>query len=100
MRWIASLMVVSGILAGGAVPSHAAPPVTLKPTSDLSQSSIFAVAFDARVQRAQRRLNRLGYDAGPEDGLMGAKTRSALRRYQTDQRLSETVQPAPSSWPI
>jgi len=34
------------------------------------------------VRRVQRALNALGYGAGPEDGLMGARTRSAIRSFQ------------------
>ena len=90
MRWLASFMVVSGVLAGGSVPSHGAPLVAQDPASGMFRSSIISVAYDGRVQRAQGLLNKLGYDAGPEDGLMGAKTRSALRQFQTDHRLSRT----------
>lgn len=32
--------------------------------------------------RAQRLLNELGYDAGPVDGLMGPKTRAAIRAFE------------------
>ena len=39
------------------------------------------------VRAVQAGLNDLGYDAGPEDGLMGPKTRSAIRAYQIDQGL-------------
>ena len=90
MRWLASLMVVSGVLAGGSGPSYGAPLVAQNPTAGMFQSQIVVVAYDVRVQRAQRLLNTLGYDAGPEDGLMGAKTRSALREYQADRRLPTT----------
>ncbi len=38
----------------------------------------------------QRELNTLGYDAGPVDGLMGSRTRSAIRQYQSDQRIAVT----------
>lgn len=34
------------------------------------------------VRTVQRELARLGYAPGPVDGLVGAKTRSAIRRYQ------------------
>ncbi len=39
------------------------------------------------VAEAQRRLNLLGYDAGPPDGLAGPRTRAALRTFQRDQGL-------------
>jgi peptidoglycan hydrolase-like protein with peptidoglycan-binding domain len=36
----------------------------------------------ALVTKVQSRLSELGYQPGPVDGVMGPKTRSALRRYQ------------------
>jgi hypothetical protein len=39
------------------------------------------------VRRLQERLNALGYVAGPEDGLLGPKTRDAIARYKEDQGL-------------
>ncbi|CAM3952312.1 peptidoglycan-binding protein [Vreelandella rituensis] len=36
------------------------------------------------VAEIQRELNRIGYDAGPADGLMGSRTRNAIREYQAD----------------
>ncbi len=35
----------------------------------------------------QQRLNQLGYNAGTVDGILGAQTRAALRRFQTDSTL-------------
>jgi len=46
------------------------------------------------VARIQRTLNELGYDAGPVDGRMGGKTRSAIRDYQADHDLAVTGQPS------
>lgn len=43
----------------------------------------------ANVQQA---LNRLGYDAGPVDGVMGSKTRSAIRDFQRANGVSVTGQ--------
>lgn len=34
------------------------------------------------VLQTQKYLNALGYDAGSEDGIMGKKTREAIRRFQ------------------
>lgn len=39
------------------------------------------------VRAVQAALNDLGYPAGTEDGLMGPKTRGAIRAYQIDQGL-------------
>lgn len=43
--------------------------------------SVKRIAKD-RIKAMQARLNELGYDAGPADGIMGSGTRSALRAYQ------------------
>jgi len=48
----------------------------------------------ALVADIQRALNRLGYDAGPVDGVMGSRTRSAIRAYQQDETLLATGQPS------
>lgn len=42
------------------------------------------------VAAVQEMLNNLGYDAGPNDGLMGPKTRGAIREFQTDAGLPVT----------
>ena len=36
------------------------------------------------VSEVQERLNALGYDAGPVDGVMGGKTRDAVRKFEAD----------------
>lgn len=45
------------------------------------------------LQDIQHELNRLGYDAGPADGLMGARTRWAIQAYQRERGLLEDGQP-------
>ncbi len=35
-------------------------------------------------------LNTLGYDAGTADGFMGARTRNAIRAFESDVGLSMT----------
>ena len=39
------------------------------------------------VLEAQRALRDLGYDPGPIDGIFGPKTRAALEKYQTMEKL-------------
>jgi peptidoglycan hydrolase-like protein with peptidoglycan-binding domain len=48
-----------------------------------------------RVREVQRRLNRLGYESGPVDGLFGPLTERATRRFQTrhDLRVDGVVGP-------
>lgn len=47
-------------------------------------------APDATVQAIQRKLNELGYSAGPADGLMGRGTRAAIIAFQQDRGLAAT----------
>lgn len=46
------------------------------------------------VAEIQRRLNEHGYDAGPVDGMMGSRTRDAIRDYERDQGLRPTGEPS------
>lgn len=41
----------------------------------------------ATIRDVQQALNRLGYSAGTADGVMGAKTKTALVKYQRDNGL-------------
>ena len=54
--------------------------------STAASSTIFTLDAGS-IERAQRRLTRLGYDPGPIDGKIGAKTTNAIRLYQSDMRL-------------
>ena len=49
-----------------------------------------AAARQPLVREAQRALRDLGYDPGPIDGIFGPRTRTALAKYQTSERLSVT----------
>jgi localization factor PodJL len=44
----------------------------------------------ALVTRAQNLLNKLGYDAGMADGLMGAQTRDPIKSFERKNGLEET----------
>lgn len=46
-----------------------------------------AAASDAQVEAVQRRLAVLGYEPGAADGLMGSRTRAAIRALQRDRGL-------------
>lgn len=41
-----------------------------------------------RVAAVQSKLAKLGYDPGPADGLFGAKTDTAVRKFQSDKSLA------------
>lgn len=42
------------------------------------------------VRGVQKKLNELGYDSGPEDGILGPKTRRAIRAFEQDAELPIT----------
>lgn len=44
---------------------------------------------DPTVKAVQERLNALGYDAGPADGLTGGRTRAAILAFQKDNNLPQ-----------
>jgi hypothetical protein len=54
-------------------------------------------AYSELIRNVQSELTRLGYDAGPIDGLLGSKTREAIQAFQTtlnitpNGRVSEEV---------
>ncbi|GEM_PF-3155204 len=64
----------------------APPPAT--PTPDVVAPG--GPLADGDVAAVQRRLNELGYRAGPADGKLGARTRAAVRAYQEDAGLPVT----------
>lgn len=45
------------------------------------------------VREMQKKLNEEGFNAGPEDGIMGPKTRSALQEFQREEDLVASGQP-------
>ena len=57
----------------------------------LTATQIAAQTGDrAEVERVQNALKQMGHDPGPTDGVMGARTREALRAYQKKQGLDAT----------
>jgi peptidoglycan hydrolase-like protein with peptidoglycan-binding domain len=67
-----------------ATPSRQAAPAAPPPPSGYS------------VLNVQRALDRLDFDPGPLDGVMGARTRAAIREYQQASGLPVTGQPSAS----
>ena len=42
---------------------------------------------NSKVRRVQEALAKMGYSPGPADGVMGIKTQTALKQFQTDKGL-------------
>jgi hypothetical protein len=53
---------------------------------------VILAATDWRIGQAQEQLKAAGFDPGYIDGVVGARTRQALRRYQASQGLPITGQ--------
>ena len=53
-----------------------------------------AQASQATVKAVQEELARKGYKVGQPDGVMGARTRTAIRAYQRGARLPVTGEPS------
>lgn len=85
---IASL-VLAGV-AGLAIYLHArTPPIEAASAPPSPLESVAPPAKPAPradVAEIQRRLARLGYDPGPADGFLGAKTRAAIAEFQRRER--------------
>lgn len=61
----------------------------IEPEPELRQA-VPAANATQQVRDAQIRLNQFGYNAGPEDGIMGRATRAALMEFQRTERLPAT----------
>ena len=59
-------------------------------TGSLSAPAQARPAADETVRAVQQKLNELGYNAGPADGLMGRGTRAAIIVFQQDRGLAAT----------
>jgi hypothetical protein len=71
-------------------PTASAPPVTTAPPPAAAQP----LSGRTLLAGIQRELSRLGYDPGPVDGLMGNRTRNAIRAYQQTAGMVEDGQPS------
>lgn len=68
--------------SGGAAPQ----------SSSVSSAAAQQAASPDLVRDIQRNLAARGYNAGPPDGVYGNSTEQALRRFQSDQRLTASGQ--------
>jgi len=69
-------------------PARPAPSASVAAAQPPEEAAPKESSFEATVRGVQQNLNSLGYEAGPIDGLIGPKTRAAIRDYQADQGLS------------
>ena len=53
-------------------------------------ASVALPAPSEDVRRVQIALSALGFDAGPADGMLGDKTREAIRAFETYRGLDKT----------
>ena len=67
--------------------SAAAPPPPARP-------AMLAMADRSVIAEIQQILTRLNFDPGPADGLVGDRTRFAIREYQTTMGLDVTGEPS------
>lgn len=85
---LASLGVVAALQkreTATAVPAPAAAPAS-RP-DDAARKQAEAAAQAARNRDAQALLNKLGYDAGPPDGVAGPRTLRAVAAFRLDRQL-------------
>ena len=85
------------LLSGSLILGLAGPALSQSPTAASPTGTNLQIAqLSTTVREVQRELNRLGYDAGPVDGWMGARTRAAIQDYQRDHGLLVDGQPSAS----
>ena len=85
MRWTHSMRL--GVLVGVPIVMTAAltglvwpeEPASPKPAAKAAVS--WAGAKTSHVREVQQALSAAGYDPGPIDGIMGPRTKAALRKY-------------------
>lgn len=67
-------------------------PAEWAPVDDTVTSSVEISAVDMRaaIRNVQTILGRNGYDAGPADGIMGERTKTAIAAFQRDNAMQAT----------
>lgn len=87
---IRSAMVIgatlSGVVAASEGFANENERVTLEETtSEISTTDASTQTISSgQIRKAQEKLNDLGYNAGPVDGIVGKQTLTALRKFQID----------------
>lgn len=57
-----------------------------------TSASVQSQANSSVIKQAQQKLSAAGHDAGPADGLLGAKTQQALKDFQQAKGIDATGQ--------
>jgi peptidoglycan hydrolase-like protein with peptidoglycan-binding domain len=57
-----------------------------------TSASMQSHAKSLTIKQAQQKLSAAGYDAGPADGIMGAKTKQAVKDFQQAKGFEATGQ--------
>ena len=81
-------MLLEGLL--GSATAEASAAARSEPVASTRIESRSALPAKRFVVDAQRTLRRLGYESGPIDGVVGARTRGALTSYQRAEGLPPT----------
>jgi peptidoglycan hydrolase-like protein with peptidoglycan-binding domain len=63
---------------------------TMNRDTPRAQDATGTTQSTAQVRRAQEALKAEGHDPGPIDGVMGPKTKEAVRGFQKQENLQET----------
>lgn len=61
-----------------------------KPANKTKVASKATLEAQKKIRFVQSRLTKLGYDTGPVDGLMGQKTRDAIKKFENARKIPVT----------
>lgn len=73
---------------GGSTPSNTVTGTTTTTTTTTTYKTLTMGSSSAAVKELQNNLNTLGYSCGTADGIYGAKTMEAVKKFQRDKKLS------------
>jgi peptidoglycan hydrolase-like protein with peptidoglycan-binding domain len=63
------------------------------PEEKRKQMLVGIFGSDSLVRQTQRLLAKRGYNPGPADGMMGSRTRKAIRQFQQDRKMKVDGEP-------
>ena len=87
----------AALICVGAAVFVTAPPLNVPASGQTASATEEA---DLPVQEVQQALGLLGYDAGPADGVMGARTVAAIQQFQRENGLPQTGRPDESLYRV